>query len=153
MSARERFVEIVNSKNGFPYVYGSNGPDSFDCSGLVVFGRNKAGLVTADMTASQMFDKWHVNKKLITTCNPGDLFFYGDSNGNVNHVMICLKVWDTGTPRNGFDGIVLIGAHGGNETTTSVQKAWTKRAGVECVFGDYWQSNFIACCDHLAGEP
>lgn len=39
----ERVIEIAMSKRGKPYVWGANGPNSFDCSGFVNFCFKNAG--------------------------------------------------------------------------------------------------------------
>ncbi|QBJ94898.1 NlpC/P60 family protein [Rhodococcus sp. ABRD24] len=44
VTAGEKAVKAAESKLGAPYVYGSAGPDSFDCSGLVQWAYKQAGL-------------------------------------------------------------------------------------------------------------
>ena len=40
----EQAVQICLQQVGKPYVYGGNGPNSFDCSGLIYYAYNKAGV-------------------------------------------------------------------------------------------------------------
>lgn len=43
MSELENFMDIIEAQAGKPYVWGSDGPESFDCSGLGVFGLRGIG--------------------------------------------------------------------------------------------------------------
>ena len=45
-------ISIASSKIGSPYVWGSKGPNSFDCSGFVYWCLNQAGVGTSSMTSS-----------------------------------------------------------------------------------------------------
>ena len=45
-------ISIASSKIGSPYVWGSKGPNSFDCSGFVYWCLNQAGVGTSYMTSS-----------------------------------------------------------------------------------------------------
>ncbi|HVU73815.1 MAG TPA: C40 family peptidase [Mycobacteriales bacterium] len=65
---------------GKPYVYGAAGPDSFDCSGLVMYVYGKAGIALPHYTGDQWNAGRHVSRDEL---QPGDLvFFYSD----VHHV-------------------------------------------------------------------
>jgi len=48
------FVAQVRAQLGKPYVYGATGPDSFDCSGLVMYCLSQVG-VTAPRTSEQQW--------------------------------------------------------------------------------------------------
>lgn len=48
----KRIAEYAESKVGNTYTWGGNGPDSFDCSGLVNWSYNQAGIELARTTAS-----------------------------------------------------------------------------------------------------
>lgn len=41
----EKFMQILESQNGKPYVWGADGPASFDCSGLIVYGLQQVGVL------------------------------------------------------------------------------------------------------------
>ena len=43
MSELENFMTIIEAQEGKPYVWGSDGPDNFDCSGLIVYGNRQTG--------------------------------------------------------------------------------------------------------------
>ena len=45
-------ISIASSKIGCPYVYGSKGPNSFDCSGFVYWCLNQAGVRQSYLTSS-----------------------------------------------------------------------------------------------------
>jgi cell wall-associated NlpC family hydrolase len=78
-------IEIVLAKAraqlGKPYVYGSAGPNSFDCSGLTQFVYAAAGIALPHNAAAQYDTVRHVAMKDI---RPGDLVFYG--HGGIGHV-------------------------------------------------------------------
>ena len=66
-------VELARSKIGAPYVWGAEGPDTFDCSGLVLWVYGQLGLQTP-RTAQQQFD-WATPIDP-SQLQPGDLTFY-----------------------------------------------------------------------------
>ncbi|MEV4182164.1 NlpC/P60 family protein [Streptosporangium canum] len=60
---------------GKPYVWGANGPSAFDCSGLVYYALNKAGIKIGDTTAAG----YQASGQSITPPpQPGDIVFFGD---------------------------------------------------------------------------
>ena len=79
---RQRAVQVASEQQGKPYQWGSVGPNSFDCSGLVQYVFNQVGKSlprsSGDMLgATQRLDQ--AAKK------PGDLIFISN-NGRVTHV-------------------------------------------------------------------
>lgn len=54
---RDRVAKIAKSQNGDSYVLGATGPNSFDCSGLVVYSYRKATGVTLPRTSYQQRDQ------------------------------------------------------------------------------------------------
>ncbi|WP_131768853.1 C40 family peptidase [Candidatus Protofrankia californiensis] len=88
----ERAVYLAAQQAGKPYVYGAEGPYSFDCSGLVQYifkqlGRNLPRTAEAQYQATTRVSQF--NKQV------GDLIFYG-SPGNIYHVGIYAgngKMW------------------------------------------------------------
>jgi len=78
-------VEIVLAKAraqlGKPYVYGSAGPNSFDCSGFTMFVWAAAGVGLPHNAAAQYDSVRHVPAKDL---RPGDLVFFGS--GGIGHV-------------------------------------------------------------------
>ncbi|WP_329106036.1 C40 family peptidase [Micromonospora sp. NBC_01699] len=69
-------VKTACAQIGKPYVWASNGPNSFDCSGLTQFAWGKAGVSLTHHTGKQ----WTEGKVIPRAqARPGDLvFFYGD---------------------------------------------------------------------------
>ena len=78
---------------GKPYVWAAAGPNTFDCSGLVVFSYAKAGITGLTTSPQVQFNA----ARLIPASRavPGDLVFYHDSDGSVYHVGIYLAPGDT----------------------------------------------------------
>ena len=72
---------------GKPYVWGAQGPNSFDCSGFTYYVfKNKAGIILPRTSNAQSKYGTYVSK---SNLKPGDLVFFdtnGANNGNVSHV-------------------------------------------------------------------
>lgn len=51
-SSASALISIASSKLGSPYVYGSKGPNSFDCSGFIYWCLNQAGVRQSYLTSS-----------------------------------------------------------------------------------------------------
>lgn len=72
MSAADSIIAYGLAEIGKPYHYGDEGPNAFDCSGLMQYIFGKAG-ISLPRTAAQQ-------QKIatpVTTPVPGDLVFYG----------------------------------------------------------------------------
>jgi hypothetical protein len=65
-------ISLAELELGKPYIYGDEGPSSFDCSGLTQFVFHKAG-VDIPRTAHEQ-QAW---AKPVSNPQPGDLVFYG----------------------------------------------------------------------------
>ena len=95
---RQRAVQVASQQNGKPYRYGSVGPDSFDCSGLVKYAFARAGK-SLPRTSGDMYRA--AQKVSQSAKQPGDLIFMS-SNGRIGHVGVYAgggKFWDA--PRAG----------------------------------------------------
>ncbi len=83
-SIGEKAVYLASLQRGKPYVYGAEGPYSFDCSGLVQYVFKQLGR-SLPRTAQQQFAASirvpQAGKQ------PGDLIFFGTP-GNITHVAI-----------------------------------------------------------------
>lgn len=83
-------VQAALEQLGEPYVWGATGPDSFDCSGLVVYSWRQVGYRLSIRTADQMYR----NSTTVQAGEekPGDLLFGSfDSAGTAHHVMIVVR--------------------------------------------------------------
>jgi peptidoglycan DL-endopeptidase CwlO len=76
-------AEVAMAQRGKPYVYGADGPSTFDCSGLTMYAYAAAGIslphssrAQFDMGKPVAYGDWQV----------GDLLFYGSSAGAIHHV-------------------------------------------------------------------
>jgi len=83
--AGARAVAYATSKIGSPYLYGGNGPHTFDCSGLTSQAWKAAG-VDIPRTAD---DQWHHLARVpLSQLQPGDLIAFGYSASYADHVGI-----------------------------------------------------------------
>ena len=80
-------VDLATKQLGKPYVWGAEGPKSFDCSGLVYYVyKNAAGKTLPRTAAAQYGVGVAVSKSHL---HPGDLIFSStDGSGRVTHVAI-----------------------------------------------------------------
>ena len=82
-------VRYALSQRGKPYVWGDEGPDSFDCSGLVLAAYQYAGVNVGGRTARAQFYATRVVAPGYLL--PGDLIFFGHSKTDpesIHHVGI-----------------------------------------------------------------
>lgn len=82
-------VAIANyalSKQGAPYVWGANGPDSFDCSGLVYWAHRQAGINFSRPTAARLAGMGTAVS--YSNLQPGDIITFKTSPSYVSHVGI-----------------------------------------------------------------
>jgi cell wall-associated NlpC family hydrolase len=74
-------VNAALSRVGTPYVYGAAGPNSFDCSGLMLWAYAKIGMNLPHYTGAQYEMGTRISSR--SQVQPGDiLFFYGDLGHN-----------------------------------------------------------------------
>lgn len=66
-------VNAALSKQGSPYVYGAKGPSQFDCSGLVQWSYEQAGLSLPASTKTQVQEGQSVSESEL---KPGDVVFF-----------------------------------------------------------------------------
>ncbi|OHV57693.1 MULTISPECIES: C40 family peptidase [unclassified Frankia] len=83
-SIGEKAVYLASLNKGKPYVWGAEGPYSFDCSGLVQYVFKQLGRSLPRVAE----DQYRVSMKVPQSGKqPGDLIFYGTP-GNIYHVGI-----------------------------------------------------------------
>ena len=69
-----RAVQIALGQLGKPYVWGADGPGSFDCSGLMLYAWAASGRGLPHSSRSQYAGTKHV---AVSAVRPGDLVFFG----------------------------------------------------------------------------
>ncbi len=88
------FLQVARNQLGKPYILSTEGPDTYDCSGLVYYCLRSVGVKIGRYSANGMsqLDQWAtVYGK--GNMQPGDLIFYksnGSSSNYVTHVAIWL---------------------------------------------------------------
>ena len=75
----------AQSRIGTAYRYGGSGPDAFDCSGLVAYAYQQAGVILPRTAAQQYALARPVPRAEL---RPGDLVFFRLSGREVSHVGI-----------------------------------------------------------------
>ena len=71
-------IDYAEQQIGKPYVWGATGPDSFDCSGLMMMAYRVAGVDIARTSQQQ----WATEKRVpASRVQPGDLVFFAGSDG------------------------------------------------------------------------
>jgi peptidoglycan DL-endopeptidase CwlO len=76
-------VAAALSKVGDPYVWGAEGPNTFDCSGLVQWSYIQAGLLLPRLASDQYFASTPVSYSDI---QPGDLIVYAYNTNDANTI-------------------------------------------------------------------
>ncbi|WP_433202526.1 DUF4226 domain-containing protein [Nocardia sp. CA-107356] len=86
-AAAQKAVQVAMAQQGDPYVGGAEGPNSFDCSGLMQYAAAQAGVSIPRVASAQYQQLPKVNPADI---RPGDLIFPDSefNNGNPGHVMM-----------------------------------------------------------------
>lgn len=86
-TSMDKALKLLNDQLGKPYVWGANGPDAFDCSGLTRYIYKEAlGKYIPRVSYDQSKFGQSVGKKDL---QPGDLVFFDTMNkGRVSHVGI-----------------------------------------------------------------
>lgn len=117
-SKRERKIvhalQVARNQKGKPYVYGANGPNSFDCSGLTQYSFKKAGLRLPRTSDQQARYARRVKHK--SNLRRGDLMFFA-SGGDVYHMGIFTGRWRDGRR------LILHASRSG--TPVKVDRLWT----------------------------
>jgi hypothetical protein len=72
VSIIDQVIAAARAQLGDPYVFGQQGPDAFDCSGLTAYSYAAGGISLPHSAAQQQ-----AMTTTVTTPLPGDLVFYG----------------------------------------------------------------------------
>ncbi len=112
---KTEFRDLCRSLEGRPYIFGDEGPDSFDCSGLAVFLLEKLEIAPGGRSTRGLHrhfvENGHGTPVVEEDIRLGDLCFYTNAAGAINHVTI------------GWGDGMVFEAGRGDETTTSVARA------------------------------
>ncbi len=84
---KARAAAVARDMLGVPYKWGGSTPNGFDCSGLVQYSYNKAGLQVPRTSRAQYGAAQHVS---LRDAGVGDLVFFGFDGQQVSHVGIYL---------------------------------------------------------------
>jgi cell wall-associated NlpC family hydrolase len=81
----DRLVQLLLAQVGKRYVWGGNGPDAFDCSGLVVWSYAQIGIGGLPRTTSAQFPVFRAVEPAQALA--GDLVYFDiERTGGVDHV-------------------------------------------------------------------
>ena len=83
----EEMLAFAKSYVGYPYVYGGNGPNSFDCSGFVLYVYRHFGYSFSRGAQEQYEDGMKVD---MSELKPGDLVFFSGNGYSITHVGLYL---------------------------------------------------------------
>jgi peptidoglycan DL-endopeptidase CwlO len=115
------FLKAAESRVGDPYVWGGDGPDVFDCSGLVQWSFRQAGIVMPRVAADQALTGPSVP---VSQLQPGDLLFYHTDPTDptyISHVAIYIgNGWMLQAPEPGED-VQVVPADFGSEFAGAVR--------------------------------
>lgn len=131
---RNTVADVAKTYLGKPYKYGAKGPNAFDCSGFTFYVLRKFNIALLGSSKSQAKQGSSVS---LTQSQPGDLLYFKNSKGRVNHIAIIIN--------NTSEGIEVAHAttsRGVIVENISKSKYWkSKIAGVRSV---------VECRDALA---
>ena len=82
-STGEKLVNLAKSKLGCKYVWGATGPNTFDCSGLMLWCHKQLGISIPRTSLAQSKSGKAVNKSDLQV---GDLIFWKTTSAEVGHV-------------------------------------------------------------------
>jgi len=116
-------LAIARSQIGDPYEWGGDGPDTFDCSGLVVFSYESVFQATHifsdgkqlvdDVTADTLF-RHNIQPVEPEQLIPGDLIFISSESDRITHVGIVVDIQETHV------GMV----HASSYSGTVIEESW-----------------------------
>lgn len=107
-------VSVALDQRGDAYVYGANGPNAFDCSGLIQYSFGQAGINLPRTSSAQAGATRRIAKDDMQS---GDLMFFSGS-GGVYHAGIFLR-WERGQA-------IMVNSPSTGRTVT-VSAAWTNQ--------------------------
>jgi hypothetical protein len=109
---RQEVLRVGRTLVGSPYTSGGKGPDSFDCSGLLVHIFQEAGKAHDYLLPFEDATSWELaleHSRAIRVPEPGDILFFNDEKGVVIHAALLLEINEgsyTVLEANSHEGIV-----------------------------------------------
>ncbi len=100
----ERVVKLAYSLLGKPYVLGANGPDAFDCSGLVQYVYAQVGISVSRGSNTQFYDGVAIDYSEIL---PGDVISWGYTSDFSSHSAIYVGNGKMIHAANPSQGVIL----------------------------------------------
>lgn len=122
-------LAFAKSFEGYPYVYGGNGPNSFDCSGFVLYVYRHFGYSFSRGAQEQYKDGMHVD---FDDLLPADLVFFTSYGGNN---------WTNSSFRN----ITHVGLYLGDGYFIHASNP-TRGVVIDTLWSGYYQSHFWGAC-------
>ena len=112
-------VSIAYSLIGSPYVYGTNGPYSFDCSGFVQYVYSRVGIYVSRSSSTQINDGYAVSYE---NAQPGDILSWGYSEGHPTHSALYVG-----------NGMMIHAANPSTGVILSNVASWTRGSGTRVI--------------------
>ncbi|MFL6106713.1 MAG: C40 family peptidase [Marmoricola sp.] len=83
VSGATKAIAFAKAQLGDPYVWAAAGPDTWDCSGLMMKAWKAGGVSLVHYSAAQYQQTMHIG---VGDLRPGDLVFWGTSPNTIHHV-------------------------------------------------------------------
>ena len=112
-------VSTAYSLLGAPYVYGTHGPYTFDCSGFVHYVYSTAGIYVSPSSWGLMYNG---NPISYDSAQPGDILLWGYSEGAPTHAALYVG-----------DGMMIHAANSGTGVILSNVAGWTRGSGTHVI--------------------
>ena len=108
-------VSIAYSLVGSPYVYGTAGPYTFDCSGFVSYVYSQVGIYISRSSSTQYYEGYGVSYE---EAQPGDILSWGYADGAPSHSALYVG-----------NGLMIHAANPSTGVIVSDVAAWTRGSG------------------------
>ena len=116
-----KVIALAKAQSGKPYIYGTTGPNSFDCSGFTYYVfKNAAGVTLKRTSESQGYDSSYTKISAISDLKVGDLVFFNTNSDDADlcdHVGIYL----------GSGSFIHASSAGGKVITSSLNSGYYNR--------------------------
>lgn len=82
----DRVLNAAETRAGDWYVYGTAGPSTFDCSGLVAWAAGRVGIYVPHSTYSMLAGTTHLYRIPLSQARRGDLLFFGSGHVEIDTI-------------------------------------------------------------------